>query len=52
MIATEPSSLPLPLPPPPPHGDELPPLPARVLWRELVAGWVVAFAAFAALWLG
>jgi hypothetical protein len=37
MIATEPSSL--------------PPLPARVLWRELVAGWVVAFAAFATLWL-
>ena len=25
--------------------------PARVLWCELVAGWVVAFAAFATLWL-
>jgi hypothetical protein len=49
MIATEPSSLPPPLPPT--REDELPPLPARVLWRELVAGWVVAFAAFATLWL-
>jgi hypothetical protein len=28
--------------------DELPPPPARVLWCELVAGWVVAFAT---LWL-
>jgi hypothetical protein len=34
------------------RGDDLPPLPASVIWRELTAGWLVAAAAFAALWLG
>ncbi len=32
------------------RGDDLPPLPARLVWRELAAGWTIALAAFATLW--
>ena len=48
MTAAKPSSLPLPRT----HGDDLPPLPARLIWRELAAIWMVALVALATLWLG
>jgi hypothetical protein len=50
MTVVTPSSSPPSLPRT--RGDDLPPLAASLIWPELAAGWLVAAAAFAALWLG